>query len=102
MFNTINSLIVVKACHFQFCPTNFAGALPKNLPTTATKIMAPVTFHKYGSLISQFLKPVNTKKTGATKVTATSSTFLSSRFRNIRHNRTHHKAPKGHEYQLLL
>jgi hypothetical protein len=38
--------------------------------------MAPVTFHKYGSLISPIsvFKPVNTKQ-GNKRITATSSTF---------------------------
>ena len=54
IFKTTNSIkprVFIKApmvrLSRQFCPTNFAAnALPKNFPTTATRIIKPVTFHK--------------------------------------------------------
>ena len=93
IFKTTNSIkprVFIKApmvkLSRQFCPTNFAAnALPKNFPTTATRIIKPVTFHKYGSLIRPICvrNPVNTKNSGSNNIKETSSTFSINTFLNL-------------------
>jgi hypothetical protein len=95
-------IVVVSSSSVQ----QICTALPKNLPTTATKIMAPVTFHKYGSLISPIsvFKPVNTKKQGQQKNYRHIFYFSINiiEFRNIGHIEPIIKAPKGHEYHYSV
>ena len=93
IFSTINSIkprVFINApmvrLSFQFCPINLAAReLPTNLPTTATRIIQPVTFHKYGSFSKPIsvLNPVKTKNKGNSRTKATSSTFSMKIFLNL-------------------